>query len=121
MNTQRLLTALAVTGGLALGAYWHSNAERWSAHAEATTAANAPGRTPLYYRDPSGAPLWSARPKKDDRGRDYLPVYDDGQPASEAPNQKQQADSSRKILYYRNPMGLPDTSPVPKKDPMGMD
>jgi Cu(I)/Ag(I) efflux system membrane fusion protein len=27
----------------------------------------------------------------------------------------------RKVLYYRNPMGLPDTSPVPKKDPMGMD
>jgi Cu(I)/Ag(I) efflux system membrane fusion protein len=27
----------------------------------------------------------------------------------------------RKILYYRNPMGLPDTSPVPKKDSMGMD
>jgi Cu(I)/Ag(I) efflux system membrane fusion protein len=27
----------------------------------------------------------------------------------------------RKILYYRNPMGLPDTSPVPKKDAMGMD
>ena len=31
------------------------------------------------------------------------------------------ARSERKILYYRNPMGLPDTSPVPKKDPMGMD
>ena len=29
--------------------------------------------------------------------------------------------SQRKILYYRNPMGLPDTSPVPKKDSMGMD
>jgi len=29
--------------------------------------------------------------------------------------------AERKILYYRNPMGLPDTSPVPKKDPMGMD
>jgi RND family efflux transporter MFP subunit len=27
----------------------------------------------------------------------------------------------RKLLFYRNPMGLPDTSPVPKKDPMGMD
>ena len=25
------------------------------------------------------------------------------------------------ILYYRNPMGLADTSPVPKKDSMGMD
>ncbi|OGA37343.1 MAG: efflux transporter periplasmic adaptor subunit [Betaproteobacteria bacterium RIFCSPLOWO2_12_FULL_62_13b] len=29
--------------------------------------------------------------------------------------------SERKILYYRNPMGLPDTSPTPKKDQMGMD
>ena len=26
------------------------------------------------------------------------------------------AKAERKILYYRNPMGLPDTSPVPKKD-----
>ena len=26
-----------------------------------------------------------------------------------------------KILYYRNPMGQADTSPVPKKDAMGMD
>ena len=31
------------------------------------------------------------------------------------------ADGERKILYYRNPMGLPDTSPVPKQDSMGMD
>ena len=29
--------------------------------------------------------------------------------------------TGKKLLYYRNPMGLPDTSPVPKKDPMGMD
>ena len=27
----------------------------------------------------------------------------------------------KKLLYYRNPMGLPDTSPTPKKDQMGMD
>ena len=31
------------------------------------------------------------------------------------------AAPDRKILYYRNPMGAPDTSPTPKKDPMGMD
>ncbi|WP_052107771.1 efflux RND transporter periplasmic adaptor subunit [Aerolutibacter daejeonensis] len=31
------------------------------------------------------------------------------------------AKAARKPLYYRNPMGLPDTSPVPKKDSMGMD
>ncbi len=30
-------------------------------------------------------------------------------------------NGERRILYYRNPMGLPDTSPVPKKDSMGMD
>ncbi len=29
--------------------------------------------------------------------------------------------TDRKIKYYRNPMGLPDTSPMPKKDSMGMD
>ena len=29
--------------------------------------------------------------------------------------------AERKVLYYRNPMGLADTSPVPKKDSMGMD
>jgi Cu(I)/Ag(I) efflux system membrane fusion protein len=29
--------------------------------------------------------------------------------------------AQRKPLFYRNPMGLPDTSPVPKKDAMGMD
>jgi membrane fusion protein, copper/silver efflux system len=38
------------------------------------------------------------------------------------PAQKPQAGNGKgRILYYRNPMGLPDTSPVPKKDSMGMD
>jgi Cu(I)/Ag(I) efflux system membrane fusion protein len=31
------------------------------------------------------------------------------------------AAPARKPLYYRNPMGLADTSPTPKKDSMGMD
>ena len=39
-------------------------------------------------------------------------------PAAAAPTA---AKAERRILYYRNPMGLPDTSPTPKKDPMGMD
>lgn len=29
--------------------------------------------------------------------------------------------ANKVVLYYRNPMGLADTSPVPKKDSMGMD
>ena len=30
-------------------------------------------------------------------------------------------NDSKRVKFYRNPMGLPDTSPVPKKDSMGMD
>jgi len=41
----------------------------------------------------------------------------DGASAASAPAVAPQ----RKLLYYRNPMGLADTSPTPKKDPMGMD
>jgi membrane fusion protein, copper/silver efflux system len=41
--------------------------------------------------------------------------------APEAPAAATPASGERKPLYYRNPMGAPDTSPVPKKDSMGMD
>ena len=41
-----------------------------------------------------------------------------GQKTPATPAAKQE---ERKILYYRNPMGLPDTSPVPKQDSMGME
>ncbi|MBF0272677.1 MAG: efflux RND transporter periplasmic adaptor subunit [Magnetococcales bacterium] len=41
--------------------------------------------------------------------------------ASPLPAAATPAKAERKILYYRNPMGQPDTSPTPKKDSMGMD
>ncbi len=46
-----------------------------------------------------------------------------GSPAGATPVEASSPAGSgeRKILFYRNPMGLPDTSPVPKKDSMGMD
>lgn len=76
----------------------------------------------LYYRDPTGAPFWSATPKNDAQGRAYLPVYDDEKPKFDPPPlaMLKPTQGERKVLYYRNPMGLPDTSPVPKKDSMGM-
>ena len=40
---------------------------------------------------------------------------------SERPTPATAEKRDRKILFYRNPMGLPDTSPTPKKDWMGMD
>ena len=45
-------------------------------------------------------------------------------PAEEHTAASAQTDGGKpapKLLYYRNPMGLPDTSPTPKKDPMGME
>jgi Cu(I)/Ag(I) efflux system membrane fusion protein len=79
---------------------------------------------PIYYQDPDGKPFYSLTPKKVPDGRDYraVPVgadlsFDD-EPAA-APATAAAAD--RKIKFYRNPMGLADTSPTPKKDSMGMD
>ncbi|HEY7244025.1 MAG TPA: efflux RND transporter periplasmic adaptor subunit [Xanthobacteraceae bacterium] len=120
------LLALGVIGG-AGGGYWYA---RHPASASLpgiapSNAASAVDRKILYYRDPSGAPSWSATPKQDANGRDYLPVYDDEEPAfgpgGELKRPALPKGSSRKALYYRNPMGLPGTSPVPKKDWMGMD
>ena len=42
-------------------------------------------------------------------------------PGAAQPAAAQAGPAAKKLLYYRNPMGLPDTSPVPKKDSMGMD
>lgn len=88
---------------------------------EAATAA----RTVIYYKDPTGKPEFSPEPKKDAAGRDFVAVYADAETATASPPPEPSATAPAqgkgKILYYRNPMGLPDTSPVPKKDSMGMD
>lgn len=102
---------LALGGGTALVSYWHWSSERWPAHADVTTSAAAAERNPLYYRDLVGRRHGRRRRRKDAQGRDYVPVYDEDGPSTEPPKVKpQQANASRKILYYRNPMGLPDTS-----------
>ena len=122
MTTFRLLTTLALGLGLGTAAYWSAQQPGRPDHPDVVTPADAAERTILYYRDPSGAPFWSDTPKQDRQGRDYLPVYDDEEPSFDQPAPKQQApQATRKLLYYRNPMGLADTSPVPKKDGMGMD
>lgn len=88
----------------------------------AAAAAQTAG-DPIYYQDPDGRPLYSLTPRKTPDGRDYRAVpasadlsFDEEPVAAPAP-----AAADRKIKFYRNPMGLADTSPVPKKDSMGMD
>lgn len=95
-----------------------------SAPARANPEASGPV---IYYRDPDGRPSYSAQPRKTPDGRDFLAVHasedisfdDKAEVIAEAA--RPASGGPKKILYYRNPMGLPDTSPVPKKDSMGMD
>jgi Cu(I)/Ag(I) efflux system membrane fusion protein len=93
-----------------------------AAQAEAPKSC-APGQAVLYYRDPAGGADFSAEPKKDASGRDYVAVCEEEVSFEPAPRKAPPATASgpRTILYYRNPMGLADVSPGPKKDPMGMD
>jgi membrane fusion protein, copper/silver efflux system len=114
-----VLLALGVAAGAA-GGYWYARPPAVLGSAASQSAAAAE-RKILYYRDPSGAPYWSANPKQDAKGVDYLPVYEDQEVSFEPAKKRPIAGGPRRVLYYRNPMGLPDTSPVPKKDWMGMD
>lgn len=90
-----------------------------------------PSRAPLYYQAPDAKPFYAAGPKKTAGGQDYLPVFEDSSkpapavtaiaaPISNAPAAKPAGGENHRVLYYRNPMGLPDRSPKPKNDPMGM-
>ncbi|RTM14201.1 MAG: efflux RND transporter periplasmic adaptor subunit [Bradyrhizobiaceae bacterium] len=116
-----ILGKFALLIGLSVASYWSAQQPLLSELLDAVRTAGAAERTVLYYRDPSGLPFWSVVPKKDNQDRDYLPVYADEEPSFDQPTSKlRAAEPGRKVLYYRNPMGLPDTSPVPKKDPMGM-
>lgn len=88
--------------------------------------ATAPSGVVLYYRHPDELAEWSATPAATPDGRAFLPVLA-SEEISFDPEAVQvvpvhaKGTGKRKILYYRNPMGLPDTSPVPKQDSMGMD
>src|ERR1700693_2924600 len=92
-----------------------------------TPVAAEESRRPIYFQDPDGKPAYSLTPMKTRDGRDYraLPAgadvsFDEASPET-MPSAAAAGAPERKIKYYRNPMGLPDTSPTPKKDSMGMD
>jgi len=125
-----VLTGVAAAALIAAvgGAFIAGHVRRVGSIHLATPAAAESATAPIYYRDPDGKPFYSLTPKKTEDGRNYRPVppsadvsFDD--PALETTG-TEAADAEgddRKIKYYRNPMGLPDTSPTPKKDSMGMD
>lgn len=124
---KRVLSAtlvLCITLGFGGAGYWlgQQNAGPTSQESSTTESQKTPTeRTVLYYRDPSGKPDYSPVSKKDSMGMDYLPVYDEEGVVASAPQPLSAPKGKGKILYYRHSMGLPDKSPVPKKDAMGMD
>ena len=76
----------------------------------------------IYYQDPDGKPEFSPEPKTTPDGRPYRPVMASEDTSFDgASKQRNREPGKKRLLYYSNPMGLPDTSPVPKKDSMGMD
>jgi Cu(I)/Ag(I) efflux system membrane fusion protein len=117
-------TALVVAGATLVGA--GAPRQPASSVAMVAPAAAEDGRAPIYFQDPDGKPSYSLTPRKTPDGRDYraVPAGADVSFDEDAPEAMPSASASpagRKIKYYRNPMGLPDTSPTPKKDSMGMD
>ncbi|WP_245453164.1 efflux RND transporter periplasmic adaptor subunit [Bradyrhizobium sp. UASWS1016] len=84
----------------------------------------APTGPIIYYRNPNGAPDYALAPKKTASGKEYSAVHASEDVSFEEPSpdvMPAKAGGPAKIKFYRNPMGLPDTSPTPKKDSMGMD
>jgi Cu(I)/Ag(I) efflux system membrane fusion protein len=89
----------------------------------AAMAAAATGAV-IYYRDPDGLAAYAAGPAKTAAGKEFIPVRASEDPSLDtatAPAVEAAASQPKRIRFYRNPMGLPDTSPTPKKDSMGMD
>ena len=127
--SRALVAGAAVALIAAAGAGLVVAAQRPTAHAITivTPAVADENAAPIYFQDPDGKPAYSLTPRKTPDGRDYraVPVgadvsFDDAPPQTMLPAMAA-APAERKIKYYRNPMGLPDTSPTPKKDSMGMD
>src|SRR6202171_730725 len=113
----------AAGGGFVAGRAQHQLADTPSM-AVATPAVAQTSGEPIYYQDPDGRPLYSLTPTKPPDGRDFRGVpagADISFEQASAPEATPAVPMDRKIKYYRNPMGLPDTSPMPKKDSMGMD
>lgn len=128
MNRALALGAAAAMIAAAGAAFSAGEILRVNPPAGATaSAAAAEVRKTIYFQDPDGKPFYSLAPKKTPDGRDWRGVPASADVSFDAPEEASteakpaEAKAERKIKYYRNPMGLPDTSPVPKKDSMGMD
>ncbi len=118
--------ALFAAAGVALVASKMPRPGQFTASSIVSSANAVEAGAPIYYQHPDGKPLYSLTPKKTPDGRDWRGVPAGADVSFDEPGETPavkaaETNPKRKIKYYRNPMGLPDTSPTPKKDSMGMD
>jgi len=136
VSTSRIIATLSLAAFVGGGGYWAGKndvgallqrfANNTGMVAEAEPQREGTGAV-IYYRHPDGLAEYSLKPTNTNDGRPFTAVRASedislgatGAVASAADTAS--ATRERKVLYYRNPMGLPDTSKVPKKDSMGMD
>jgi Cu(I)/Ag(I) efflux system membrane fusion protein len=117
----------AGTGGYEIGRRGLAPPSLPVAKMAAQSAPQSPSGPVVYYQDPDGQPFYSLEAKSTADGRPYRPVRAsedisfDGEVKPQTASQPAASPGSKRILYYRNPMGLPDVSKTPKKDSMGMD
>lgn len=144
LNIPTIVVRLALVGVLVAGGYrlgsgsWPTPSSLLQGATDRTTRAailepadmtvrrEDSGRRVLYWKHPDGRPEYSASPIKTAEGRAFIAVHEDEEALLPGETRMPPATAKtetgkRRLLYYRNPMGLPDTSPVPKKDAMGMD
>ncbi len=136
MTAARIITALFLAAFVGAAGYWAGKNDVGAKLALSSRLTFQPTETAaqpegtgavIYFRHPDGLPQYAAEPRNTDDGRPFLAVrasedFSLSASGAMAPIvDVASATAERKILYYRNPMGLPDTSKVPKKDSMGMD
>jgi membrane fusion protein, copper/silver efflux system len=126
---RRVLSSLLVLAALVAAGIGGYRAGRSGLTLPATTMAKGaeqtiaePSGPVIYYRDPDGKPLYSLEPRSTPDGRFYRAVLASEDVGFDGETKAAAAQpGARRILYYRNPMGLPDVSKSPKNDSMGMD
>ena len=130
-QTQLALKAAAIFWVAAIAGVWAGQTGRLhlpgfatpTAAIVGTGARPAPSGPVVYYRDPDGRPVYSDTPKSTPDGRPFVGVRASEDVSFDKPivSAGSANGPGTKIKFYRNPMGLPDTSLSPKKDSMGMD
>lgn len=136
MSASRTIAAISLAAIVGGAGYWAGKNDVGAAlqrliantrmAAEAVPQPEGTGAV-IYYSHPDALAEYSAKPKNTDDGRPFTAVRAsedvsfDGTEAGTPMAEGGDGATERKVLFYRNPMGLPDTSKVPKKDSMGMD